>query len=87
LDIRATGYRIATALVVFGLLSGGAAELAHRRDNVEGAVRLGYPVHFITIIGFWKMLGGMALLVPRFPRLKEWAYGGTVFPVLSDRDF
>jgi uncharacterized membrane protein YphA (DoxX/SURF4 family) len=40
---------------------------------------LGYPGYFTTIIGVWYVLGGVALLIPRFPRLKEWAYAGLVF--------
>jgi len=40
---------------------------------------LGYPNYFMTVIGFWYVLGGVALLVPRFPRLKEWTYAGLVF--------
>jgi DoxX-like family len=40
---------------------------------------LGYPAYFMTIIGVWYVLGAVALLVPRFPWLKEWAYAGTVF--------
>ena len=47
--------------------------------NVEGLVRLGYPAYFVTIIGFWKVLGASAILVPAFPRLKEWAYAGIFF--------
>jgi DoxX-like family len=64
---------------VFGIGSGGAAELAHVSSNIEGLVHLGYPVYFIMIIGTWKVLGATALLLPRFPRLKEWAYAGIFF--------
>ena len=42
-------------------------------------MRLGYPAYFVTIIGFWKALGAVALLAPRFSRLKEWAYAGIFF--------
>jgi hypothetical protein len=41
--------------------------------------QLGYPTYFDVIIGVWKVPGGMALLVPGFPRLKEWAYAGAFF--------
>ena len=44
---------------------------------------LGYPVYFLAIIGTWKVLGTIALLVPRFPRLKEWAYAGIFFNMTS----
>jgi uncharacterized membrane protein YphA (DoxX/SURF4 family) len=40
---------------------------------------LGYPEYFMTILGIWYVLAGVALFVPRFPRLKEWAYAGLVF--------
>ncbi len=40
---------------------------------------LGYPMYFFAILGFWKVLGAIAILVPRFPRLKEWAYAGIFF--------
>jgi hypothetical protein len=76
---KVIGYWATTALLALAMLSGGAAELARRPENVEGMVHLGYPVYFITIIGFWKVLGGMALLAPRVPLLKEWAYAGIVF--------
>lgn len=72
-------YWTTTALIAFGLFSGGATELAHQHDTVAGMVLLGYPVYLVTILGFWKVLGGIALLAPRFPRLKEWAYAGVFF--------
>ena len=72
-------YWTTTVIVAFLIGSGGAAELAHVRGNVEGLKALGYPAYFVTIIGFWKVLGAVALLAPRFPRLKEWAYAGIFF--------
>ena len=79
MKIKPIGYWATTAFLAFAVVSGGAAELAHRRDNVEGLVHLGYPVYFATIIGLWKVLGGLTVLAPRFPRLKEWAYAGIFF--------
>jgi uncharacterized membrane protein YphA (DoxX/SURF4 family) len=46
---------------------------------VAFVAHLGYPAYFCTMIGVWKVLGGVALLAPRFPRLKEWAYAGILF--------
>src|SRR6202022_2814882 len=54
-------------------------QVIQQTGAVEGITRLGYPVYFVTILGVWKMLGGVALLAPRTPRLKEWAYAGTIF--------
>jgi hypothetical protein len=76
---KVIAYWATTAFLVFAILSGGVAELARRRENVEGMVHLGYPLYFITIIGFWKVLGAIVLLAPSFPRLKEWAYAGIFF--------
>src|SRR5882724_12983272 len=45
---------------------------------MEDTAHLGYPVYFVSILGVWKVLGGVAVLAPRFPRLKEWAYAGIV---------
>lgn len=76
---RTLGYWTTTSLVSFVLLSGGVASLLRRPDNVEGMAELGYPAYMLTILGFWKVLGAAALLSPRLPRLKEWAYAGTLF--------
>jgi uncharacterized membrane protein YphA (DoxX/SURF4 family) len=46
------------------------------RELIE---RLGYPQYFLVILGIWKLLGAVALVIPRFPRLKEWAYAGVIF--------
>lgn len=46
-------------------------------------VGLGYPAYFLMILGTWKLLGALAILAPRLPRLKEWAYAGMIFDVTS----
>jgi uncharacterized membrane protein YphA (DoxX/SURF4 family) len=79
MKLKTISYWVITAMVAFFIGSGGAAELARLPGNVEGLVRLGYPIYFATIIGFWKVLGAIAILVPGFPRLKEWAYAGIFF--------
>ena len=79
MKLRSIGYWVVTGMVAFFIGSGGLAELAHVPGNIEGLVRLGYPEYFATIIGFWKVLGAIAILVPGFPRLKEWAYAGIFF--------
>jgi len=77
---KAIGYWTTTVMLEFVLLSAGVAELLHFSGNVQGIVnQLGYPLYFLTIQGVWKILGGIALLIPRFPLLKEWAYAGIFF--------
>jgi uncharacterized membrane protein YphA (DoxX/SURF4 family) len=73
------GYWATTSLLALALISGGLAQMARLPENVEGIVHLGYPVYFMVLLGFWKVLGGFALLAPRLPRLKEWAYAGVFF--------
>jgi uncharacterized membrane protein YphA (DoxX/SURF4 family) len=79
MNSKTISYWATTGIVAFVLISGGAAQIARLPQNVEGVLHLGYPVYFITLIGVWKVLGGIALVMPKFPRLKEWAYAGTFF--------
>ena len=73
-------YWTTTILVAFFIGSGGAAQIAQFAGNPHGTVPvLLYPMYFFGILGFWKVLGAIAILVPRFPRLKEWAYAGIFF--------
>ena len=74
-----TLYWIATILLVLMMASGGVGELMHAQATMAGMAQLGYPGYFVNVIGTWKLLGSVALLVPRFPRLKEWAYAGMFF--------
>lgn len=76
---RLIGYWATTLLIALAFLSGGVAYLAHQKDTVEGMAHLGYPAYVLTLLGIWKLLGGIALVIPRSPRLKEWAYAGIFF--------
>ena len=76
---RIIAYWVTTALVVFELAMGGVWDIL-QLPQVRGVIeRLGYPLYFLVILGIWKLLGAVALVVPRFPRLKEWAYAGVIF--------
>jgi uncharacterized membrane protein YphA (DoxX/SURF4 family) len=76
---RLVAYWVTTAIVALILLSGGFFQVIHQTGAVEGITSLGYPTYFVTILGVWKILGGIVLLAPRTPRLKEWAYAGAIF--------
>jgi hypothetical protein len=77
---RAIAYWTTTVLVAMPIGSGGVAQVAQYLSNPHGVVpELGYPMYFFAILGVWKSLGAIAILVPRFPRLKEWAYAGIFF--------
>lgn len=72
-------YWIATIWLSLGMLSTGIVQLIRMEAEVEMMAHLGYPVYFLTIIGVWKILGVIAVLIPKFPLLKEWAYAGFFF--------
>ena len=77
--VKSIGYWTTTGLLVLSISSGGVAELMHRPETIEGMKLLGYPVYFVMIIGFWKLLASIVLVAPGLPRLKEWAYAGVFF--------
>jgi uncharacterized membrane protein YphA (DoxX/SURF4 family) len=74
---KTIGYWITTVIVALLLVSGGVAQVT--LTNAEGFKLLGYPVYFMVLLGVWKLLGGIVILIPRFPRVKEWAYAGIFF--------
>jgi hypothetical protein len=76
---RLIGYWATTGLFAALFLASGAAELARAPAVVSATRALGYPAYVVTILGLWKLLSVPALLAPRLPRLKEWAYAGIFF--------
>jgi uncharacterized membrane protein YphA (DoxX/SURF4 family) len=72
-------YWISTLWLALGMLSTGAVQLFKLKTEVDFTAHLGYPAYFITILGIWKFLGVVALLIPKFTLLKEWAYAGFFF--------
>jgi uncharacterized membrane protein YphA (DoxX/SURF4 family) len=72
-------YWIATIWLALGMLSTGIVQLLKMKEEVAMFTHLGYPVYFLVILGIWKILGVVAVLIPKFPLLKEWAYAGFLF--------
>lgn len=72
-------YWIATVWLALGMTSTGIVQLIRMDEEVSKMKQLGYPVYILTILGIWKILGVVVILVPRFPLLKEWAYAGFFF--------
>jgi uncharacterized membrane protein YphA (DoxX/SURF4 family) len=78
-SLRRAGYWVATSVTALVFASGGAAYVAGAETPLRGMAELGYPSSFVTLLGFWKLAGGLAIVAPRLPRLKEWAYAGIAF--------
>jgi uncharacterized membrane protein YphA (DoxX/SURF4 family) len=76
---RAIAYWVTTSLVVFELALGGVWDILRVPQVRDLFERLGYPQYLLVILGIWKLLGAVALVIPGFPRLKEWAYAGVLF--------
>lgn len=72
-------YWIATLWLALGMVSTGIVQLMKVQEEADMITRLGYPLYFLTILGIWKLLGTIAVLMPKFPLLKEWAYAGFFF--------
>ncbi len=72
-------YWVATALLAFGMLASGIQQVLRTKEMVDLITALGYPAYFLCILGTWKILGVIAILLPNFKLLKEWAYAGFFF--------
>lgn len=72
-------YWIATLWLALGMISTGIVQLIQLKEETEMMNHLGYPLYFLTLLGVWKLLGVIAILIPKFGLLKEWAYAGFFF--------
>jgi len=72
-------YWITTIFLSIGMTAGGTQQLLQIGGYNEIVTALGYPLYLLSILGVWKLLGVIAILVPKFPLLKEWAYAGFFF--------
>ncbi len=73
------GYWAATGVLALQFAMSGVMSLGRPAPVLAGMEHLGYPSYFALVLGGWKVLGVLALLAPRVPRLKEWAYAGIFF--------
>lgn len=73
-------YWVATIWLALGMTSTAIVQIIKMKEEVAKTSQvLGYPSYFLTIIGIWKLLGVIAILLPKTPLLKEWAYAGFFF--------
>jgi uncharacterized membrane protein YphA (DoxX/SURF4 family) len=72
-------YWVSTIWLAVAMLASGLQQIFHTKGFVDIIVPLGYPLYFLNILGVWKILGVIAILIPRFSLVKEWAYAGFFF--------
>jgi uncharacterized membrane protein YphA (DoxX/SURF4 family) len=74
-------YWVATLWLSLGMVSTGIMQLMKKQGQggLDMITHLGYPVYLLTILGIWKIVGVIAILIPKTPLIKEWAYAGFFF--------
>ena len=72
-------YWVATLWLSLGMVSTGIVQLIKMKEEADMFARLGYPAYLLTLLGVCKLLGVVAVLIPKFALLKEWAYAGFFF--------
>src|ERR1700744_697998 len=76
-------YWIVTVLFAVFMIGTSWQDVVKSPDAVKFMTELGYPLYFIPFIGVLKIIGGIALLVPISPKIKEWAYAGFAFDLIG----
>lgn len=72
-------YWVSTLWLSLGMVSTAFVQIRNVKEETEFILELGYPSYVLTMLGVWKILGVIAILLPRTPLLKEWAYAGFFF--------
>jgi hypothetical protein len=76
---RVITYWVITGFVAMLFLTTGIGNLVPIVHIAQDMAHLGYPPYFHIILGTWKILGAITIVLPRTPLIKEWAYAGMMF--------
>ena len=76
-------YWIITGLFSAFMLFSAIPDILIVPDAITFMNHLGYPNYIIPFLGVAKLLGVIAILIPGFPRIKEWAYAGLFFDLIG----
>jgi len=76
-------YWIVTGLLGVAFVGMGVSNYWQPGTMNEDIAKSGYPPHFFKFLGVWQVLGGVAVLSPKLPRLKEWAYSGILVNLVA----
>lgn len=78
-----TIYWVITGLMAAFMLMASIPDVLRIPDAVATFTHLGYPTYLLPFIGVAKILAVLAILIPGFSGLKEWAYAGLVFDLIG----
>ncbi len=76
-------YWIFTSLFALFMLGSAIPDIISADIAVKGFTDMGYPLYLLPFLGIAKTLGVIAILIPGFPKIKEWAYAGLMFDLLG----
>jgi uncharacterized membrane protein YphA (DoxX/SURF4 family) len=76
-------YWIFTSLFALMMLGSAIPDIVSSQVAVEGFTKMNMPAYLLPFLGIAKTLGVIAILIPGYPRIKEWAYAGLVFDLLG----
>ncbi|RYF63712.1 MAG: DoxX family protein [Cytophagaceae bacterium] len=76
-------YWIFTGLFAFFMLGSAIPDILIMPMAVEGFKGIGYPAYLVPFLGWAKLLGVIGILVPGYPRIKEWAYAGLIYDIIG----
>ncbi|MEO8475319.1 MAG: DoxX family protein, partial [Chryseolinea sp.] len=76
-------YWVFTGLFAAFMLSSAIPDILVTDEAVKFMTDLGYPKYIIAFLGVAKLLGSIAILVPGYPRIREWAYAGLFFDLIG----
>lgn len=76
-------YWTSTGLFAAFMLFSAIPDLLMEENAVKFIGNLGYPAYFVPFLGFAKLLGSIAILLPNLNKVKEWAYAGLTFDLIG----
>jgi hypothetical protein len=76
-------YWVTTGMVIVAQGAGSVVGLIFPENSTEQFTALGYPEYLAPFLDVARILGIVTILLPKYPRLKEWAYAGLMFDVVG----
>jgi DoxX-like family len=76
-------YWICTGMLIPAIGIGSIFGIVPNEDSLKVFAALGYPPYIVPFLSVAKLLGLIVIFIPKYPRLKEWAYAGIAFDIIG----